>query len=317
MTRRSKVSWGIPLLAAVASHIAAAAIPLSASIHAPSIVEEQSGRISLSSSVIAQPEPAAPDPSPQPAEEPEPPAEPRPSQPPAESPSEPVEPVIEREARADADAPRIAPVEPIEAKPKVHAPEEVPQQADAPDALAEPAVEPAAAAQQKPDPAGAAETSEEPPVSAAGNTELAGPHTTTASEPPVADIADTEVTGPPTTTATEPTVMDSPRSSEKSEGQRPNMDAYRRLLGEAIRSEQRYPAAARRLHLEGKVEVRVRLRPDGSLDGSPRVHASSGARSLDREAVRMVTAAAPFPPLPEGLPHERADIPIPIVFELR
>lgn len=72
--------------------------------------------------------------------------------------------------------------------------------------------------------------------------------------------------------------------------------AYALRVRGLVEARKRYPARARRLGQEGEVSVRVRIAPDGRLLGQPRVTASSGAEALDREALRMVRQASPFPP---------------------
>ncbi len=100
-------------------------------------------------------------------------------------------------------------------------------------------------------------------------------------------------------------------------GPSPNMEDYGRILSRSIQEKQRYPMAARRMRLEGEVYLRVRVLPEGELDGTPDVSLSSGVQSLDREAVRMVQSAAPFPPLPDGFSGRSAEFPVPVRFELR
>ena len=78
-----------------------------------------------------------------------------------------------------------------------------------------------------------------------------------------------------------------------------DMVAYGRSLRASVLRQRRYPRLARRMELEGTVEVELRLRPDGTLWAAPKVVESSGFEVLDREAVRMVVAAAPFA-APEG-----------------
>jgi protein TonB len=72
--------------------------------------------------------------------------------------------------------------------------------------------------------------------------------------------------------------------------------AYALRVRALVEASKRYPARARRQGQEGEVTVRLRIAPDGRLLGQPRVIASSGAEALDREAVRMVHRAEPFPP---------------------
>jgi protein TonB len=70
---------------------------------------------------------------------------------------------------------------------------------------------------------------------------------------------------------------------------------YGRGLYGLVAAKKSYPVLARRMGLEGLTRLRVHVRADGSLDGPPEVTSSSGHPLLDREALRMVEAAAPFP----------------------
>lgn len=95
------------------------------------------------------------------------------------------------------------------------------------------------------------------------------------------------------------------------------LEAYVGELSRRVAREQRYPAQARRLGLEGTVRVRLRLRRNGTLAGPPEVEGPAGASLLDAEALRMVEAAAPFAPLPEVLPGSEREFVIPVRFALR
>lgn len=59
-----------------------------------------------------------------------------------------------------------------------------------------------------------------------------------------------------------------------------------------------YPDEARRRRLGGQVVITVGVRRDGSVESS-RILRSSGTPLLDEAALRVVTLAQPFPPLPE------------------
>lgn len=89
----------------------------------------------------------------------------------------------------------------------------------------------------------------------------------------------------------------------------------RRAILASIQAQERYPRQARRLRQQGVVKVQVILTSQGALKQPPQVQASCGHRLLDREALRMVQAAAPFAPLPSG--HTQAQFVLPIRFALR
>lgn len=60
-----------------------------------------------------------------------------------------------------------------------------------------------------------------------------------------------------------------------------------------------YPDEARQRRLGGQVVITVGVRRDGSIESS-RILRSSGTPLLDEAALRVVSLAQPFPPLPDG-----------------
>jgi len=80
------------------------------------------------------------------------------------------------------------------------------------------------------------------------------------------------------------------------------MDAWRAKV-EAI-GNLNYPEAAKRRHLTGNLLLDVALNPDGTVNGIS-LRRSSGHKTLDDAAIRIVELAAPFAPFP---PEVRADI---------
>jgi TonB family protein len=84
-------------------------------------------------------------------------------------------------------------------------------------------------------------------------------------------------------------------SAGEAGGQGFDVAGYGRGLHALVAAKKSYPVLARRMGLEGVTRLRVRVRADGTLDGPPQLTASSGHALLDREALRMVEASAPFP----------------------
>jgi protein TonB len=95
-----------------------------------------------------------------------------------------------------------------------------------------------------------------------------------------------------------------------------DLAGYRGGVSKAVARHKRYPKSALRRRLEGEVLVVVVVHKDGTLAESPRVSKSSSCTELDEEAVRMVAAAAPFDPLPDGYPQATAKLKLPITFQL-
>jgi len=84
----------------------------------------------------------------------------------------------------------------------------------------------------------------------------------------------------------------------------------------ALLAKRRYPEEARDLELEGEVVVAITVDRTGRLAGPARIAKSSGHKCLDREALRMVAAAAPFAALPDECQRRTAEFTVPIRFEL-
>lgn len=96
-----------------------------------------------------------------------------------------------------------------------------------------------------------------------------------------------------------------------------DLRAYVRRLYVVVARQQRYPANAVRLGMEGTAQVQLHLRQDGTLMEPPRIVRSSGQEVLDAEALRMVEAAAPFEPMPERAARSDAAFVISVLFSLR
>jgi periplasmic protein TonB len=77
----------------------------------------------------------------------------------------------------------------------------------------------------------------------------------------------------------------------------------------------RYPRAAQRAGIEGRVLLRFKLHPDGSVSALT-IAASSGAAILDNAALRLVNQAQPLP-TPSGWQSDAIEIEVPVDFELQ
>lgn len=96
-----------------------------------------------------------------------------------------------------------------------------------------------------------------------------------------------------------------------------NLRAYGKQIHHLVIKHRRYPRAARRLGLEGKVLVKISVLRNGTLAAAPIIYRSSGQKVLDKEALRMVRAATPLLPLPNEFEKESASLIIPVQFHLR
>jgi len=124
-------------------------------------------------------------------------------------------------------------------------------------------------------------------------------------EAPVKSVAPAppEPTPPPPAVETEPSA---PASVD--------LGSYRRQLHGILMAARSYPAMAERMGYEGRVVLSVFLKPDGRLARPPVVRESSGHGMLDEEALRMVTATAPFPAMPAGVDAAEVEIRVPVRF---
>ncbi len=134
-------------------------------------------------------------------------------------------------------------------------------------------------------------------------------------EPP-AEAAETEPPAPsespaePEPVDTEPADLSAARPPPRPEPGPPDLGPYRDGLYRALLHHRRYPRVAERMGYQGVATVRVKLGASGRLANDPVLVASSGYDVLDREALRMVRAAAPFGPLPPGAPGATFDVPV-------
>jgi protein TonB len=78
----------------------------------------------------------------------------------------------------------------------------------------------------------------------------------------------------------------------------------------------RYPEAAQSRRQEGVAQVFFSIDRQGHVINS-RLVRSSGASTLDDEALALLRRAEPFPPPPPELPGARVDLTVPIRFNLR
>ncbi len=94
-------------------------------------------------------------------------------------------------------------------------------------------------------------------------------------------------------------------------------DAYKRLLERFLRERMSYPRAAAREHIEGRVELALRIGSDGALLGV-RVASSSGHDLLDREAMATARDAGRMPAPPEPCALAASDeLRVGVVYRLR
>jgi protein TonB len=93
------------------------------------------------------------------------------------------------------------------------------------------------------------------------------------------------------------------------------VSAYGRHVAGAVALHQRYPRLAQLRQWQGTALLQLELAASGQLQ-SVRVLSSSGHDVLDQQAIAMVRAAAPLPPLPAALAGQTLTIDVPVVFRL-
>lgn len=91
--------------------------------------------------------------------------------------------------------------------------------------------------------------------------------------------------------------------------------AYGKSLAGAVAAQQKYPRLAMMRKWQGTTLLQLDLTADGQLR-EMRVISSSGHDILDQQALDMVRAALPLPPLPATLAERPLTIDVPVVFRL-
>ncbi len=87
---------------------------------------------------------------------------------------------------------------------------------------------------------------------------------------------------------------------------------YQALLHDRILAKQHYPVFARKHHLEGLIQVKLKLSSDGMILQKS-VFSAGKSPVLEAAALEAVEAASPFPPLPRG---NSGDFLVPVEFHL-
>lgn len=82
-----------------------------------------------------------------------------------------------------------------------------------------------------------------------------------------------------------------------------------------LAAHKRYPRAARRMGIEGAVQLRFTVARDGAVLAH-RIEKSSGSEILDTEVERMLGRAAPLPPFPANIGSATLEFVIPVRFSL-
>ena len=91
-------------------------------------------------------------------------------------------------------------------------------------------------------------------------------------------------------------------------------DTYYGRVRQIIDSNKNYPLLSRQRKEQGSPIVKFIILKDGSVDNLSVI--SSGYRSLDREARRMIAASSPFPAVPDSISKTGITLTIPINFTL-
>jgi periplasmic protein TonB len=95
-----------------------------------------------------------------------------------------------------------------------------------------------------------------------------------------------------------------------------DLQDYHRSIFSAVNAAKRYPPAARHLGLEGRVVLAVRIDRGGRIVGRPRIVESTKHEILDEDAIRVVEAVAPFPPLPRTFDKPEAEFMLSLKYHL-
>jgi protein TonB len=92
---------------------------------------------------------------------------------------------------------------------------------------------------------------------------------------------------------------------------------YLAMVSEALQHHKRYPRAARRRGLSGKVVLAFVILPNGQVTET-RIVASQSTRHsiLHQAARRALKQASPLPPFPKALKKPSLQVTLPILYEL-
>lgn len=91
---------------------------------------------------------------------------------------------------------------------------------------------------------------------------------------------------------------------------------YQDLVKQRIEEVRRYPLSAKRQGFEGAVGLRFVILSSGYTREAEVVR-SSGFKILDQEAIATIVRASPFPPIPDEISQDFANIEVAIVFKLK
>lgn len=92
------------------------------------------------------------------------------------------------------------------------------------------------------------------------------------------------------------------------------MESYLQAIRQRIERNKKYPERARKRRIQGRVAVRFKINPDGSVECAT-VIKGSRYDTLDRAAIRAVESSSPFP-LPPRPHHRGVTLEVAIMFEL-
>ena len=107
-------------------------------------------------------------------------------------------------------------------------------------------------------------------------------------------------------------LMDNREVGEKSEY---TYDTYYGKIRQTIDANKKYPLLSRQRKEEGTPKVMFTILKNGVVTNLS--IKSSGYRSLDREARRMIMISSPFPKIPDSVSEESISLTIPINFRLK
>jgi len=114
----------------------------------------------------------------------------------------------------------------------------------------------------------------------------------------------------------DPVPVEPPPPPPPTVAQRSNaLDAYSSQLGRAIAKHKSYPKIAQRRGWQGTVLLDIKVDSSGNVLSAV-VSKSSGHKSLDKQALKMVKKASPFPTPPAILQGGSFNISVPVAFKL-
>jgi protein TonB len=134
-------------------------------------------------------------------------------------------------------------------------------------------------------------------------------------EIPIAVAPEITISTPPPAAITVQQVKNPPAATPLSPAAGTGRDAYLGQIIAHLDAAKRYPPRARKLHIEGVVQLHFVMDRTGHVLSFD-IAKSSGRQILDEETKALIARAQPLPPIPADWPQQTLNLVVPVEFEL-